>query len=168
MGEPEASAIERDGAQTPLDLVGSQVHSLDTKRRVAIPKTFRDQAEAAGLGEDAYVLCRQLGGDPCLALFPPGRFEMALKRLEDLRSRSSGVGNKTVRAYLRKLRMSAARIVPDKQSRITLTEEQCKLAGIDKDVAFVGAGDHMELWAQERLEQDDDADFGALASEIFG
>lgn len=149
-----------------LHLVGSHRHALDAKRRVAIPKPFR--AQAGGGDDEAWVLCRQLGGDPCLALYPPGRFEAALERLEALRANSVGVGNKAVRAYLRKLRMSAARLVPDRQSRITLSEEQCALAGIDREAVFVGSGDHLELWAPERLEHDEERDFGDLASEIFG
>lgn len=155
-----------DSESLPLDLVGSHQGALDAKRRVAIPKAFRTQLEAEPEGE--FVLCRQLGGDPCLALFPPGRFELALQKLEQLKTHSAGVGHKTIRAYMRKLRMSAARLKPDKQKRITLSEDQCRLAGIEKEVAFVGSGDHMELWAPGRLEQDDDLDFGALANEIFG
>jgi MraZ protein len=116
------------------------------------------------------VVCRQLGGDPCLALFPAARFEARLQQLETMREGAAlGVGAKAVRAYLRKLRMSATPLTPDKQGRITLTEEQCRLAGISKDVAFVGAGEHAELWAPERLERDDDdADFTDLAGRIFG
>ena len=103
-----------------------------------------------------------------MALYPPGKFEAALARLEALKS-SVGVGQKAVRKYLRMLRMSAARLVLDKQKRFTLTEDQCLLAEINKDIVFVGAGDHLELWAPERLEDDDDdMDFGDLAGQLFG
>jgi len=150
-----------------MNLVGSSCNTLDTKRRVAIPKKFRDQIEAAGSASAGqFVLCRQLGGDRCLALYLPGRFEAALAKLEELRSHSVGVGNKTVRGYLRRLRMSAAYIKPDRQSRVTLTEEQCRLAGITKEITFVGYGDHMELWAPEELQ--DDTNFRDLATDIFG
>lgn len=153
----------------PLNLLGSYTHALDDKRRVAIPKAFREQILAAG-DDDQYVVCRQLGGDACLALFPVARFEARLAQLDSLRDGPSlGVGPKTVRAYLRKVRMSATPVAPDKQGRITLTEEQCKLAGITKDVVFVGQGECAELWAPERLDQDDgDVDFGELAHRIFG
>lgn len=158
------------GGRGPLNLLGSHRHSLDEKRRVAIPKAFREQILAAGDG-DTYVLCRQLGGDPCLALYPAPRFEARLTQVESMREGAAlGVGPKAVRAYLRQLRMTAATLVPDKQGRITLTEEQCRLGSITKDVMFVGAGDCAELWAPERLEPDDgdEADFSALASRIFG
>lgn len=162
---------EGETALPPLHLVGAHRNTLDQKRRVAIPKAFREQIDAVSSEGAAYVLCRHFGGDPCLALYPPGRFEEALRKLGGLSSHSMGVGSKVVRNYLRKLQQSAARIVPDKQGRISLTEEQCRLAGITKEVAFVAGGtaDHLELWAAERLDQDEaDEDFGALASEIFG
>lgn len=157
------------GGRAPLNLLGSYRHALDDKRRVAIPKVFREQILAAGDG-DTYVLCRQLGGDPCLALYPAPRFEARLAQVESMREGAAlGVGPKAVRAYLRQLRMSAATLVPDKQGRITLTEEQCRLGSISKEVVFVGAGDCAELWAPERLEaNDDEADFSVLASRIFG
>ena len=67
------------------------------------------------------------------------------------------------------LRMSADRLRPDRQGRITLTEAQCRLAGIGKDVVFVGSGDHAELWSPERLDGDDDEeDFRRLAGQLFG
>ncbi len=169
--EQESGGGGLPASPAPLHLVGSHRNTLDAKRRVAIPKVFREQIEAAQLEGEAYVLCRQVGGDPCLALYPPGAFEEALRKLGGLSAHSMGVGNKAVRTYLRKLQQSAARIVPDRQGRISLTEEQCRLAGITKEVAFVagGSADHLELWAAERLDEDEDADdFGALASEIFG
>lgn len=153
------------GGQPLLQLLGSHRHALDDKRRVAIPKAFREQLAAAGLGGGSFVICRQLGGDGCLALYPQGRFEAQLADLEGLKQASMGVGSKKLRAYLRKVRMSAATLVPDKQGRIGLSEDQCRLAGISKDVVFVGNGDHMELWSPSRL---DDDEFEDLTAELFG
>ena len=169
VGHNDDGVVPSSG-RAPLNLLGSHRHALDEKRRVAVPKAFREQIVAAGDAE-SYVLCRQLGGDPCLALYPAARFEARLAALETMREGAAlGVGPKTVRAYLRKVRMSAATLAPDKQGRISLTEEQCRLAGVTKDVVFVGAGECAELWAPERLEssEDDGADFTDLASRIFG
>ena len=69
-------------------------------------------------------LSRQLGGEPCLSLYPPGQWEKKLREVETMRRGAAGVGNKTVRAYLRVLRGSAARLVDDllSLSRIELNE----------------------------------------------
>lgn len=159
--------LEEQGDDS-LNLLGSHRHALDDKRRVAIPKAYRAQLAEDGASDDL-VLCRQLGGDPCLALYPLDRFEQALLRLEAMRTTGLGVGSKEVRAYLRMLRMSAERLTPDRQGRITLSEAQCRLAGIGKEVVFVGSGDHAELWAPERLDGDDDEeDFRRLAGQLFG
>jgi MraZ protein len=157
-----------DQGDGSLNLLGSHRHALDDKRRVAIPKSYREQVAREG-ASDEWVLCRQLGGDPCLALYPLDRFEAALQRLESMRTSGLGVGSKEVRAYLRMVRRSAERLRPDRQGRITLSEAQCRLAGVEKDVVFVGSGDHAELWSPLRLDGDDDEeDFRRLAGQLFG
>lgn len=164
-GDVDATSATTTGGVGGPSFLGSHRHSLDDKRRVAIPKPFRDQVSAEG---EAWVICRQLGGDPCLAMYPQAKFEAALQRLESLRD-GVGVGSKEIRAYLRHVRMSATTAVPDKQGRIVLGEEQCRLAGIGREVVFVGSGDHAELWAPERLPQgDEEQDFRQLASRLFG
>jgi MraZ protein len=158
----------RDGALDALDLVDSASNSLDAKRRIAIPKKHREQIAAAKL-TGSYVLSFQLGGEPCLALYPPGQFSRQLRKLETMLRGAAGVGNKTVRAYMRRVRMSATRLTPDKQSRITLTEAQCAHAEITKQVVFVGSGDHLELWSPEQLDATNKAvNFSDLASQLFG
>lgn len=165
-----SESIEQEAAEGPdsapsLGLLGNHANTLDAKRRVAIPKAFREQLADT----EEYVLSRELGGDPCLALWPRARFEARLRKLDELRSGGAGVGNKTVRAYLRMVRMSAEHVKPDRQARISLTKEQCALAGLEKGVVFVGAGDHLELWAEERLDShEDEQDFGELTRQLFG
>jgi division/cell wall cluster transcriptional repressor MraZ len=153
--------------QGGLDLLGHHTNSLDAKRRIAIPKAFRAQLTPAILGD--LVLSRELGGDPCLTLWPRADFEARLRELEELRHGGGGVGNKTVRAYLRMVRISAERVKSDRQARISLTAAQCALAGIDKEVEFVGAGNHLELWAPERLgSYEEQQDFAELTRQLFG
>ena len=67
--------IEQEAAEGPdsapsLDLLGNHANTLDAKRRVAIPKAFREQLADT----EEFVLSRELGGDPCLALWPRARF----------------------------------------------------------------------------------------------
>lgn len=171
---PQAASASVSTPVTPppsarlLNLVGSFHHQVDDKRRVAIPRALRDHA--LGCGErDAWVVCRSLGGEPCLDLFPADRFALRLAALEGLRSDSLGVGNAKVRAYLRAVRETASEQVPDKQGRIVLTEEQKAMAGLDREAVFVGAGEKVELWAAGALERVRAAqDFAALTRDIFG
>ena len=155
-----------DGGPAPLNLLGTHRHSLDDKRRVAIPKVFRKNILEAGEG-DSYVICRELGGDDCLALYPEVQFNETLRILELVELPKRGVGGKRRRAYLRQLRMSASVIQPDRHGRITLSEEQCRLVGIDREAVFVGAGDHAEIWDPNKLDGSEDPDFSLLAQDIF-
>lgn len=149
----------------PLDLVGTHSNTLDDKRRVAIPKRFREHLDLEG----DLVISRELGGDGCLALWPAERFEAQMQALQGLKASSLGVGNKTVRAYLRMVLASAERVKPDRQARISLTKEQCALVGIEREITFLGAGDHIELWDPAALEtQDQSEDFGSLTQQLFG
>lgn len=166
--ELEGQGERERGPEPALNLLGSHRCTLDDKRRVAVPKPFRDAIAAASGGEQ-YVVCRELGGDPCLALYPARGFDEALARLEAMRSTTLGVGSKPIRAYLRMVRMYAAPVVPDRQGRVIVPEELCRLAGLTGGAVFVGAGDHAELWAAERLgEGDDQDDFRRVAEQLFG
>lgn len=165
---PVAPVAPSSPAGRALNLVGSFRHNVDEKRRVAIPRALRDQVLASG-ERDAWVICRSLGGDKCLDLFPADRFGARLAKLEAMREGTLGVGNKAVRAYLRAVRESASEQVPDKQGRIVLTDDQRGLASIDREAVFVGAGESVELWAPDVLERvRSSQDFEALAREIFG
>lgn len=167
-GDSESTVSQPAHEEGPqLNLLGSHRHALDGKRRVAIPKLFREAVHSS-LGNEGYVLCRQLGGDNCLALYPQASFDAALNKLEAMRSEALGIGSKVIRSYLRRIRMSATPVAPDKQGRITLGEEQCQLAGIEREVVFVGCGDHAEVWAPSELEPSDGEDFHLLAQQLFG
>ena len=137
--------------------MGTYTPKLDDKGRLILPAKFREQ-----LAEGLVVT---QGQEKCLDVWPESDF-MA----EAERAKTRGMTSKTGRDYARMLFASAEQGAPDKQGRISLTEEQCRLAGITRDVVFVGAGECAELWAPERLDtsEDDGADFGDLASRIFG
>lgn len=163
-GEQEAAPAALVPA-LQLELVGSHSNTLDEKRRVAIPKRFRDHLDPEG----ELVISRELGGDGCLALWPAERFAAQMQALQGLKASSLGVGNKTVRAYLRMVLASAERVKPDRQARISLTKEQCALVGIEREITFLGAGDHIELWDPAALAaQDQGEDFSSLTNQLFG
>lgn len=166
----DSKAASSSSISRGLNLLGSFTHAIDEKRRVAIPRPIRDQAAAAGL-RDAWVVCRSLGGDRCLELFPADRFAARLQKLETMREQSMGVGSKPIRAYLRHVRETASEQVPDKQGRIVLNEDQCKLAelGAKGEAVFLGAGESVEMWSRSVLERVRAADdFEAMARQIFG
>lgn len=113
--------------------LGTYTPRLDDKGRLILPAKFRPQL-AEGL-----VLTR--GQERSLYVFPMSEF----LRLHE-RAASAPVSNKQARDYLRVLLSGAHDDVPDKQGRLNIPPELRRYAGLDRDVAVVGAGSHAEIW----------------------
>lgn len=145
--------------------LGRFAHTLDEKRRVAIPKTYREQFVPFRDGESYYVMQAL---DPCLWLFTEKRFEAFRKRLNG-ETNYQGVGDSRVRALRRELFSRCEKLTPDKAGRISLSSEICGPVGIDREVIFCGVEEKVELWAPGRDEVKDDPErLQRLSKEIMG
>jgi len=113
--------------------LGTYEPRLDDKGRLILPAKFRDQL-AAGV-----VLTR--GQERCLYAFPMREFEEMHTRL-----RQAPVTSKQARDYLRVFLSGAADDLPDKQGRITIPSGLRNYAGLDRELAVIGAGTHIEIW----------------------
>ena len=118
--------------------MGEFNHSIDPKNRVIIPAKFRE-----GLG-DVFVVTAGLDG--CLYLCPNKDWEEFVKKLSELPF------TRETREFQRFFTQNAAEIEIDKQGRALIPANLKALAGIDKDVVFVGVIGKVELWAKERLD----------------
>ncbi|MBE6611697.1 MAG: division/cell wall cluster transcriptional repressor MraZ [Ruminococcaceae bacterium] len=118
-------------------LMGEYLHTLDAKARVFVPAKLREE-----LG-DSFFLAKNVDG--CLSLYPKEEW----KRLTD---KLAALPDSQTRAIKRFLFTFAAEVTPDLHGRITLPANLREFAGIIKDAAFLGVGDHAELWAAERWE----------------
>lgn len=116
--------------------LGTYSPRLDDKGRVILPSKFRDQL-AAGL-----VVTR--GQERCLVVYPQPEYKRVLAQLAQ-----APTTNKLVRDYLRLFTSSASDEVPDKQGRITLPVTLRQYAGLDRELAVIGAGDRVEIWDAE-------------------
>lgn len=117
----------------PSLLLGTFTPRLDEKGRLILPAKFRAQL-APGL-----VLTR--GQERCLFLLPMDEF----RRMYD-QIREAPVTSKTARDYLRVLLSGASDEMPDKQGRISIPAPLREYAGLDRDVAVIGAGTRVEVW----------------------
>ncbi|MGO1509300.1 MAG: division/cell wall cluster transcriptional repressor MraZ [Actinomycetaceae bacterium] len=113
--------------------LGTYEPRLDDKGRLILPAKFR-----AGL-EDGLVLTR--GQDRCLFAFPISEFESMHERL-----RQAPVTSKQARDYLRVFLSGASDEVPDKQGRLTIPLNLRRYAGLDRELAVIGAGSRIEIW----------------------
>ena len=90
---------------------------------------------------------RGIGG-LCLFLYPVGEWEKVVERLERQKAR---VDPDQRRLYLQLMQNTVESPV-DAQGRISVPQRLLDLVGIGDEVAFVGAGEVIEMWDPERYE----------------
>jgi MraZ protein len=117
--------------------LGKYLNKLDSKGRIAIPAKFRGD-----LG-NTVVVNRYLDG--CLAIYTQEDWNAIYASLMALPSNKA-----EVRKYQRSMTSAASEQSFDSQGRILIPSELIRLAGLDKDCVFIGAGNHVELWSLDK------------------
>jgi MraZ protein len=100
--------------------------------------------------------------DRCLLIYPELTWVEIEKKINDLPS-----FNNATRILKRLYVGHANEVEMDTQGRVLLPPKLREFAGLSKKVALVGQGEHMELWDEERWDQQrdewlDSADFDQL------
>jgi MraZ protein len=116
---------------------GRYYHKVESKGRVSLPVKFREK-----LGDGA-ILTRGLDG--CLTIYDEKLWQ---KKLEEAGLLAQT--KKSHREYVRFLTNDAQEVEIDQLGRIKIADELKNLAGIEKNVVFVGSLDHIEIWDQEK------------------
>lgn len=115
---------------------GEYHHSLDTKGRLIVPAKFREI-----LGSRFWI---GKGFDQCLQIYDEEDWEAFSNSLKAL-PKNSDKARKLVRYFM----SGTVEVEIDKQGRILLPAQLREIAGIDKNVVFVGMGTRGELWSEE-------------------
>jgi MraZ protein len=118
---------------------GTYRYRIDGKGRLPVPAAFRKAL--AGQGAEAVVATFL---DQCLAVYPPSEW----MRLED-RLRALPSFGRTTRALTRSLLSRASDCALDVQGRILVPPALRQAAGLEREVAIVGALDRFEVWAPD-------------------
>lgn len=137
--------------------LGTHAPRLDDKGRLILPAKFRDQL-ATGV-----VLTK--GQERCLYAFPTRDFEEMHQRL-----RQAPLASKQARDYLRVFLSGATDDLPDKQGRITIPPPLRRYAGLERDLAVIGAGSRIEIWdaaAWEAYLAEQEQAFAETAEEVI-
>ena len=129
--------------------LGTYTPRLDEKGRFFLPAKFRD-AFAEGL-----VIAR--GQEHCLAMFTYDEWQR-----EAAQALSGSSHRKATREYQRMYAAGASEEGPDKQGRLTIPIKQRQWAGLDKDIAVIGAFNRVEIWDRASWEE-----YEALHEENF-
>lgn len=113
--------------------IGEYEHSLDEKKRVSLPKSFR-----AALGKKV-VMTRGL--DNCLFVYARSEWEKVASRLSEL-----SFAQADTRGFNRFILSGAAEVEVDGAGRILIPDHQKEFAGLKKNVVFAGVSDRVEIW----------------------
>lgn len=117
---------------------------MDDKGRLNFPFKLRD-----GLGEKL-VVARWM--EKCLAVFPEAEWDKNAQRFE-------GQGLIKYRNLRRLLYGGKIDVTPDKQGRVSITNELRRYAGLEKEVMVVGVGSYVEIWNVDAWQETTDSFF---------
>lgn len=117
--------------------IGEYSHSIDPKRRVALPSKFRNE-----LGSRVVVT---RGLDASLFVYPMKVWEMLAEKLGSL-----PIGESTTRSFTRLMLAGAADVELDAQGRVLIPDYLKDYAGLRKGVVVVGLYNRLEIWSEEK------------------
>jgi MraZ protein len=121
--------------------LGSFVHQVDAKGRVALPASFRRGSESEG-----FILIQV--HEDALSLLPHSSWRPIEEELRELVRKQP-----QSRARILGLTASALEVSTDKQGRILIPDRMRELVGLGREALFVGALNKIEIWAPDRFEE---------------
>lgn len=137
--------------------LGTHFPKVDEKGRFFLPAKFRDE-----LGEELVIT---VGQERCLTIYTRGEFE---KQAQAAMSGPSTL--KEIRDFQRILASGSFEQEPDKQGRVTIPPLLRTYAGLDKEIAVIGAFNRVEIWdlaAWQAYQTAKSEEFAQMDAEIF-
>lgn len=117
--------------------IGEYIHTIDNKRRLAIPSKFRE-----ALGKKAIIA---QGLDNCLVIYPLEEWKKRAEKLENLPD-----GQIDARVFTRIMLSGATDAELDKLGRILVPEHLKNHAFLKKNIAIIGLSNKIELWDETK------------------
>ncbi len=122
-------------------------HAIDEKNRLTIPSRWR-----RGEAEEFIILPE--AQKQYLMVMSPAAFARLTEEVE--RNPTLTPQDRTV--FLRHIHARAQHGAADKQGRLVLPEEMCRLLGLKGDVALVGGRGRFEIWNLQKWKRADEAE----------
>ena len=117
--------------------MGEFNHSIDAKGRMIMPAKIREQ-----LGDKCIIT---MGLDDCLFVYDEEKWNSIVTTLNKQPTTKA-----SIRALKRMIFCKATESEFDGQGRVLIPTTLRQHAGLDKKSVVVGAGDHVEIWSQEK------------------
>ena len=117
--------------------IGEYSHSIDPKKRLAVPSKFRFELK------NKVVITRGL--DKCLFVYPLKVWSEIAGKLGTL-----PVGESSTRSFIRLMLAGAADVEIDAQGRILVPDYLKKYAGLNRNVVITGVYNRLEIWDEKQ------------------
>lgn len=141
----------------PALFVGSFTHSLDAKRRMIFPSSWRNLA-----GESNQLYAFPHPEEKCLYLYTATEM---MRRLDALRN---GALDRSDQQAVRSIVAGAEMLVWDVQGRVRIGENLLAHIEVRNQVVLVGALTRIELWSAENFDMALPQDSDAAENVFFG
>lgn len=125
---------------------GTHEHAVDAKGRTSLPAKFREVLAEKYGAEQRLMITVSPDGAPCLRAYPVQEWAAIEEKLASASSFDPRV-MELVRAFVG----GANEVEVDKLGRVLVPQSMREHAGLVKNVAFVGALQHFEIWDSERF-----------------
>ncbi|KKQ23161.1 MAG: cell division/cell wall cluster transcriptional repressor MraZ [Candidatus Staskawiczbacteria bacterium RIFCSPLOWO2_12_FULL_37_15] len=118
-------------------LIGQYKHTIDNKKRLALPAKFRGE-----LGDKVIIT---KGIEKCLVIYTQKEWEVFSGKLGNL-----SLAQTEARSFTRSILASATEVVLDKLGRILVPDYLKNYGGLKKDVVICGLSNRLEIWDSEK------------------
>ncbi|PIR72471.1 MAG: cell division/cell wall cluster transcriptional repressor MraZ [Candidatus Nealsonbacteria bacterium CG10_big_fil_rev_8_21_14_0_10_36_24] len=118
-------------------LIGQYEHTIDSKKRLALPVKFRGE-----LG-DKLIITR--GIENCLVVYTEKEWRVISEKLSNL-----PISQTEARSFARIMLAGAMEVSPDKLGRILLPDYLKNYAGLNKNVVICGLSNRLEIWDKKK------------------
>ncbi|MCD6284181.1 division/cell wall cluster transcriptional repressor MraZ [bacterium] len=117
--------------------IGEHLHTIDSKKRIAIPSKFRKE-----IGR-SIVITR--GMDECLVVYPLEEWRILADKLSKL-----PISQREARRFARIVLGGAMKVKLDKLGRILIPDYLKEYAGLNKNVVITGLYNRLEIWDKRK------------------
>jgi MraZ protein len=118
-------------------LIGQYEHTIDNKKRLALPAKFRGE-----LGQKVIIT---RGVENCLVVYTEKEWEVMSSKLSNL-----PISQSEARSFTRHLLASAMEVDLDKLGRILIPDYLKNYADLKKNVVICGLSNRLEVWDSEK------------------
>lgn len=120
-------------------LIGQYKHTIDNKKRLALPAKFRGE-----LG-DKVIITR--GIENCLVVYTEKEWQVMSEKLGNL-----PISQLEARSFARIILSGAMEVALDKLGRILIPDYLKEYSDLKKNVVVCGLSNRLEIWDEEKWE----------------